>query len=95
MKPFKKHGYLYISLCNDNRQKKDYSVHVLVLQAFRPCNQKLVVHHIDRDKTNNRLSNLMWCTIQEHIKIHVDLIKAKKRRDTKGKTKKEKQLYPI
>jgi len=49
---------------------KKISVHILVLTAFRGnYNNRLVVNHMDRDKTNNRLENLEVVTPSENT-IH-------------------------
>lgn len=37
----------------------------------RPLLENEMIHHIDHDKTNNDLSNLMIVTRQEHGKIHL------------------------
>lgn len=34
-----------------------------------------VVHHIDKDKTNNDISNLLLLTQSEHSKLHRELDK--------------------
>lgn len=60
-------GYCYI-----NMKKKAYKkyVHRLVAEAFLPSptneNQKYV-NHIDRDKSNNNVTNLEWVTHSENI----------------------------
>jgi hypothetical protein len=55
------------SLCN-KQLAKDYYVHRLVCSLFtkNPLNKK-EVNHINYDKSDNRLSNLEWCTRQENI----------------------------
>ena len=45
------------------------TVHRLVAQAFlgeRP--EGMVIDHIDRDKTNNHISNLRYCSLSENSK---------------------------
>lgn len=55
-------GYLYVRLC-DKEKNKQFQVHRLVAQAFIPNPNNLPeVNHKDEDKTNNKVSNLEWCT---------------------------------
>ena len=58
-------GYLHIGLCRNGKQKKFY-VHRLVAQAFIPNDDesKTQINHINEDKTENKVSNLEWCTAQ-------------------------------
>lgn len=55
-------GYLMIFL-SKNKKIKGYRIHRLVAQAFIPNPDNLPqVNHIDKNKTNNRINNLEWCT---------------------------------
>jgi len=60
------YGYLMVKLFKDGK-KKMKTTHRLVAQAYLPdfC-EDLDVDHIDRDKTNNNLSNLRMVTTQQN-----------------------------
>lgn len=61
------YGYLIVGLRKDGRVKS-FLVHRLVMSAFEPVDQSsdLEVNHKDFDTTNNKLTNLEWCTSQEN-----------------------------
>lgn len=59
-----KYGYLGVTL-RKNNIRKHYKVHRLVMLAF-VGKSKLPVNHIDRNKCNNVVSNLEYCTYQEN-----------------------------
>ena len=61
-------GYYRLPLYNNGKVKM-YAIHNLVAEAFidNPYN-KLTVDHIDRNKTNNVVSNLRWATHKEQCK---------------------------
>ena len=62
------HTYRYINF-RWNGKQKNKSVHRLVAEAFLPNPDNLpCVHHIDRDRLNNRLDNLKWVSEQENVK---------------------------
>lgn len=59
-------GYMTVNLSKNNRVIKK-KVHRLVAEAFiQNTENKPVVNHIDEDKTNNKVDNLEWATIQEN-----------------------------
>ena len=65
-------GYVYVHLRN-KEISDNLLVHILVAQVFlqNPKN-KPEVHHIDRDRSNNCVENLMWVTKEEHAALHKD-----------------------
>lgn len=58
-------GFFKVNLCNDGISSSVY-VHRLVAKAFlENLDNKFYVRHIDKNKQNNHVSNLMW---SEHKK---------------------------
>jgi len=61
-------GYKGVSLCKNNIQKR-FHVHQLVAMAFlnhNPCKFKLVIDHINHEKSDNRVENLRVVTNREN-----------------------------
>ncbi len=60
------YGYHQVALCKDGKVKNG-RVNRLVAQAYIPNPEnKCEVDHIDRDKSNNHVSNLRWVTSSEN-----------------------------
>ncbi len=68
-----KSGYIYVCLSKNNK-RTNCRVHCLVMNAFNPISKKCgydkkwTIDHIDGDKSNNKLSNLEWCSQSENQK---------------------------
>lgn len=69
-------GYLYVDIyCNGDRTRK--RIHQLVFETFEPqidLSDK-EIHHINQDKTDNRLINLIAISKEKHALIHKYLSK--------------------
>lgn len=62
-------GYLVHILRDSNHKQSTSRVHRLVAIAFIPNpNNYSQVHHIDEDKTNNSVDNLMWVTRLQNMR---------------------------
>jgi len=63
---YKNPEYLYVTLCENNKNKK-FKIHRLLALHYIPNPEnKPFVDHIDRNKQNNEISNLRWATISEN-----------------------------
>lgn len=61
-----KNGYMYVDLCKEGN-RKTWNVHKLVAMTFISNPLGLPqVDHIDRNKTNNNVSNLRWVSNAEN-----------------------------
>ena len=60
-------GYFRVSLSSVKERKNSCGVHVLVALAFIPNPEgKLEVDHLDRNRANNNVENLRWCSRLEN-----------------------------
>ena len=83
------HGYMEISFYI-NGASYTRSVHRLVAEAFiEHTKERNQVHHIDEDRTNNNVNNLMWVTPKEHGKLRSE--ESKERFRNTYKTNKERR----
>ena len=65
---YNKKGYLAVSLALVNGKTRGTYKHRMVLEAWNKVEnmESLQVNHIDTIKTNNKITNLEWCTNQEN-----------------------------
>lgn len=84
-------GYLYVCLCKD-RKRKCVTVHRLVANAFIPNSDenKTQINHRNEIKSDNRVSNIEWCTAQ-YNNTYNDL--HRRRRHTNYRRNAIKDLY--
>lgn len=62
----KKDGYYLVAL-SKNGKRKNFTIHRLVgLHYLEKIEGKDCIDHIDRNKTNNHVSNLRWCNYSEN-----------------------------
>lgn len=62
-------GYTCISLCDKDRNKKQFRIHQLVAKAFIPNPDNLpMVNHKNEIKNDNRVENLEWCSNTYNIR---------------------------
>lgn len=60
-------GYLCVVLCKENHKPKQHFIHRLVASAFLSSDDKqMQVNHKDKDRHNNNVENLEWCTPKEN-----------------------------
>jgi len=74
LKPRKRnHGYLCYALYDENGNRKTFSAHRLVADAFIPNqDKKSETNHKNGIKTDNRAENLEWVTHSENCKHAVE-----------------------
>lgn len=61
-------GYLRTGLYKDKHTRVNETIHRLVAKSFLPNPDNLPqVNHMDRDKSNNSIDNLEWCTQSHNI----------------------------
>lgn len=64
-----KTGYVHVTLCDEDGNHRQRSVHRIVASAFIPNPDKLpIINHKDGCKTNNCVDNLEWCTHSRNSK---------------------------
>ncbi len=67
-------GYvrIHIYLPSDSYRGQAFYEHILIMEAHigRPLEKGEIVHHINEEKTDNRIENLQIMTIREHLLHH-------------------------
>lgn len=64
-------GYYMVRLSFTKYNRSEVLIHRLIATYFIPNPEhKNHVHHIDKNKLNNEINNLIWVTEEEHRKLH-------------------------
>ena len=72
-----KRGYQQVSIVIGGNKRKALKVHRLVYYSFYPNTDiSHDIHHIDENKSNNKLNNLMALSKSAHAKLEQKLVKA-------------------
>ena len=102
---FKKTGYHYHLLKKD-KGRKVYMIHQLVAEHYIPnWNRNTYVHHLNRIRSDNRYTNLIWCEEDQIDNIKIKYIYPFKKKDygkiyynykkTKNKTSDDQYFYDL
>jgi len=59
-------GYCRVDLCNDGKHKLFMNHRLVGLHFIPNPNNKEIIDHIDRNRSNNHISNLRWVTYSEN-----------------------------
>ncbi len=70
-------GYWVLSEIGGGGERRLEHRVVMAEVLGRPLREDEIVHHIDGDKTNNRIENLQIMTQEEHLKMHQEEDKVK------------------
>lgn len=71
------HGYFYVTLCDPGKQRVKL-IHRLVLETFiGECPDGMEGSHLDGDRLNNCLDNLVWETRPDNGRRRTDIGKTK------------------
>lgn len=70
IKPFKSNGYLQVLLFDRNHKRRICGVHTIVAMKYLNWYEGCNVHHKDKCRSNNVLSNLVVVDSHEHGRMH-------------------------
>ena len=64
----KNSGYEYVTIYKGKKNRRDVAVHILVAETYLENKLNLpYVNHKDRNRSNNNVENLEWCTPSENM----------------------------
>jgi hypothetical protein len=90
-----KDGYLFITLKKEKVRKKGFIHRLLALQYLDNPDNLPQIDHIDRNKTNNILSNLRWCSQHTNRQNRCDILANKTPEELKEREDKIREYKKI
>lgn len=81
-------GYLFVSLKKEGKRYKGFIHRLLALQYLENTENLPQIDHIDRNKQNNNLDNLRWCSQHTNRLNRTDLLCLKTEEELKARADK-------
>ena len=96
MKPqVTKDGYLFVSLKREGKRYKSFIHRLLALQYLENTETLPQIDHIDRNKQNNNLDNLRWCSQHTNRLNRTDLLCLKTEEELKNRADKSREYKKL
>lgn len=78
-------GYYTVGLQHNDNSRHIYYIHKLVAETFLDkCDYDEQVNHIDKDRSNNNVYNLEWCTQLENLEHQFSCVNETKKAQSKS-----------
>ena len=88
-------GYMFVSLKKEGKRSKGFIHRLLALQWIDNPEELPQIDHIDRNKKNNALDNLRWCSQHTNRQNRSDLLANKTEEELEERAKKIREYKKI